>query len=193
MDSRLFPEGSGALKSRYVDGSLVFFTPAGVEIYRINPSTGVLTYASGSSVNLASSTVTLPAASVTAAMLANGATLSAVIAASLAASGAYPKTDVATNTLLAANATKARGVLVILTVTETYAANTGTAPTVKVGEDDTIEKGIAAATVATKTAGTVLVAGFSNIATKKIIVTTTAAVGDATGACSVTVIALPNS
>lgn len=54
MSSRDYPVGSGALKSRYVDGDLVFFNTSNVEIYRINPTTGAITYASGSSVTFAS-------------------------------------------------------------------------------------------------------------------------------------------
>ena len=134
------------------------------------------------------------AAAIALSKLANGAALSAVVAAGLANAASYPSTDAATNTLVAANASKDRGVLVMLVVTETYATNGGTQPTVKVGEDTQTELGIAAATVADKTSGTILCAGFLNTSTRKVIVTTTAGDGAlGTGACTVIAIALPNS
>ena len=45
----------------------------------------------------------------------------------------------------------------------------------------------------TEAAGTVLAFAFTNTATKKIIATCTAAVGDATGGCSITVLAIPTT
>jgi hypothetical protein len=103
------------------------------------------------------------------------------------------KASVATDTVVAADATKDRACLVIVTVDETYAKNTGTAPTVKIGEDDTIEKCMADTVLDTEAAGVVLAFAFTNTATKKIIVTTTAAIGDATGGCTVTVLAIPTT
>ena len=37
MDDRLYPQGKGGIKSRYVGSSLVFYA-AGVELFRINPT-----------------------------------------------------------------------------------------------------------------------------------------------------------
>jgi hypothetical protein len=127
------------------------------------------------------------------ALASSSAGLAALLASGLGASAAYPKTDAATNTLLAAHATKDRACLVVVHVDETYAIGTGTLPTVKIGEDDTVEKCMAATVLDTEAAGTVLVFAFTNTATKKIIVTTTAAVGDSTGGCTVTVLAIPTT
>jgi hypothetical protein len=104
------------------------------------------------------------------------------------------KDDVAaTTTIIAADGAKDRACLVLVTVDETYAAGEGTLPTVKIGEDDTIEKCMAGTVLDDEAAGTVLAFAFTNTATKKIIVTTTAAVGNATGGCSITVLAIPTT
>lgn len=133
------------------------------------------------------------AGKVTSAMLAAGAGVAALLTAGLGGSVSVAKTSAATTTVVAANATKDRACLVVVIVDETYDIGTGTLPTVKIGEDDTIEKCMAATVLNTEAAGTVLVFAFTNLATKKIIVTTTAAVGDATGGCSVTVLAIPTT
>lgn len=127
------------------------------------------------------------------ALASSSAGLAALLASGLGASAAFAKTDAATTTLMAADATKDRACLVVVHVDETYDIGTGTLPTVKIGEDDTVEKCMAATVLDTEAAGTVLVFAFTNTATKKIIVTTTAAVGDATGGCTVTVLAIPTS
>lgn len=133
------------------------------------------------------------AGKVTNAMLANGAGVGALLTAGLGGSLSVTKTSAATDTIVAANATKDRAVIVLVIVDETYAIGTGTLPTVKIGEDDTIEKAMAATVLDTEAAGTVLAFAFTNTATKKIIATTTAAVGDATGGCSIIVLALPTT
>lgn len=130
---------------------------------------------------------------VTNTMLANGAGVGALLTAGLGGSVSVTKTSAATTTIVAANATKDRACLVLVTVDETYAIGTGTLPTVKIGEDDTVEKCMAATVLDTEAAGTVLAFAFTNTSTKKIIVTTTAAVGDATGGCSITVLAIPTT
>jgi len=119
--------------------------------------------------------------------------LAAVIAAALGGSHSIVKTDAATDTLVAAHATKDRAVLAFVVVDETYAIGTGTLPTVELGEDDTIDKWMAHTVLDTEAAGTVLVFAGTNTATKKIIATSTAAVGDATGGCTITVIAIPTT
>jgi hypothetical protein len=101
------------------------------------------------------------AAKVTGAMLANGAGVAAILTAGLGGSHSSPNTEAATTTIIAAHATKARACLVVVVITETYATGTGTQPTLKVGEDDTVEAAFAAATIAGKTAGTVLVGAFT--------------------------------
>jgi len=133
------------------------------------------------------------AGKVTSAMLANGAGVAALLTAGLGGSRSCINTEAATSTVVAAHATKDRAGLVVVVIDETYAANGGTAPTLKVGEDDTIEKAFAAATIAGKAAGTVLVAAFTNLATKKIITTTTAKVGAGTGGATITVLAIPTT
>lgn len=133
------------------------------------------------------------AGKVTNAMLANGAGVAALLTAGLGGSVSVTKTDAATTTIVAAHGTKDRACLVLVTVDETYAIGGGTLPTVAIGEDGTIEKCMAASVLDTEAAGTVLAFAFTNTATKKIIVTTTAAVGDATGGCSITVLAIPTT
>ena len=46
MDSSMYPQGSGGLKSRYVDGVLVFSNSSGGEVYRIDPSSKLVTFQS---------------------------------------------------------------------------------------------------------------------------------------------------
>lgn len=133
------------------------------------------------------------AGKVTNAMLANGAGVGALLTAGLGGSLSVTKTSAATETIVAANATKDRAVIVLVIVDETYDIGTGTLPTVKIGEDDTIEKAMAATVLDTEAAGTVLAFAFTNTATKKIIATTTAAVGDATGGCSIIALAIPTT
>jgi hypothetical protein len=127
------------------------------------------------------------------ALASSSAGIAAVLAGGLGGSTAVLKTTAATTTVVAAHATKDRACLVVVNVNETYAIGTGTLPTVKIGEDDTVEKCMAATVLDTEAAGTVLVYAFTNTATKKIIVTSTAAVGNSTGGCTVTVIAIPTT
>ena len=134
------------------------------------------------------------AGKVTSAMLADGAGVAALLTAGLGGSVSVTKTDAATTTIVAAHDTKDRACLVLVVVDETYdVGTTGTLPTVKIGEDDAIEKCMAGTVLNTEAAGTVLAFAFTNTAKKKIIVTTTAAVGDATGGCSITVLAIPTT
>jgi hypothetical protein len=130
---------------------------------------------------------------VTSAMLASGSGVAALLTAGLGGSVSVVKTDATTDTVLAAHATKDRACLVLVVVDEAYAIGTGTLPTVEVGEDDTIDKCMAHTVLTDEAAGTVLAFAFTNTATKKVIVTTTAAVGDSTGGCTVTVLAIPTT
>jgi hypothetical protein len=132
-------------------------------------------------------------ATLTGAKWAGGAGVAAILAAGLGGSASFLKTSAATTTVVAAHATKDRACLVVVRVDETYAIGTGTLPTVKIGEDDTIEKCMAATVLDTEAAGTIYVYAFTNTATKKIVVTTTAAVGNATGGCTVAVLAIPTT
>lgn len=151
-------------------------------------------YAMSGDVTMTKGGVTaIGAGKVTSAMLASGAGVASLLTAGLGGSVSVVKTDAATKTVLAANATKDRACLVLVTVDETYDIGTGTLPTVEIGEDDTIDKCMAHTVLDTEAAGTVLAFAFTNSATKKVIVTSTAAVGDATGGCSVTVLAIPTT
>ena len=133
------------------------------------------------------------AGKVTSSMLANGAGVAALLTAGLGGSVSVTKTSAATDTVVAAHGTKDRACLVLVTVDETYYSGTGTRPTVKIGEDDAIEKCMAGTVLDTEAAGTVLAFAFTNSAGKDIIATTTAAVGNATGGCSITVLAIPTT
>lgn len=161
------------VSSSWVSGDLYFYDKNGNEIFHIDGTNRALAMHASASLS--------------------GTGLTALLAAGLGTSVTYVKTDSGTKTLLAANATKGRGVLVLVTINETYANVGGAQPTVKIGETGTTEKGIAAATLTGATAGSIFVAGFTNTATDAIIATLTAATVTATGGCTITVIALPNS
>ena len=103
------------------------------------------------------------------------------------------KTSATTTTVLTAHPTKTRTVQVTVKVDETYAIGTGTLPTVKIGETGTLEKAMAATVLDTEAAGIILTFAFQNTATKDVVITTTAAVGNATGGCTVTAIAIPTT
>lgn len=130
---------------------------------------------------------------VTSAKLASGAGVAALLTAGLGGSVSVTKTSAATDTIVAAHGSKDRACLVLVVVDETYAVGTGTLPTVKIGETDTVEKAMAATVLDTEAAGTVLAFAFTNTSTKAIIATTTAAVGNSTGGCSITVLAIPTT
>lgn len=117
----------------------------------------------------------------------------ALVASGLGGSHSVLKSEAGTHTVLAVHATKARACLVIVTVDETYAIGTGTLPTVEIGEDDTIDKCMAHDVSIAQAAGTTLVYAFTNTANKKVIITTTAAIGNSTGGCTVTVLAIPTT
>jgi len=171
--------GATNVKSRWVNGNLVFYDKSGNIIFTIDGTNRKFSLPSGST--LESLGTTTPSNTGVAALLTAG----------LGGSVSVTKISAATDTVIAAHATKARACLVFVSVDETYAVGTGTLPTVKIGETDTIEKCMAATVLDTEAAGVVLAFAFTNTATKAIIVTTTAAVGNATGGCTVTVLAIP--
>ena len=180
------------ISTKWVSGNLVIYDSSGDAIATIDGSSRKISFPSGSTMEVLG-TPSLPAASITSAMLTSGAGVAALISAGLGGSEAIVKTDAATDTIIAAHATKDRACLVVVVVDETYLIGTGTLPTVAVGEDDTIEKAMAASVLTTQAAGVVLTYAFTNTSTKKIIATSTAAVGNSTGGCSVTVLALPTT
>lgn len=54
MDSKMYPQGKGGLKSRYINGVLTFFNVRGTELYSIDPVNAIMTMASGMTFKLAS-------------------------------------------------------------------------------------------------------------------------------------------
>ena len=176
----------------WVDGNLVIKDSSGDIIATFDGSNRKVSFPSGSTMEVLG-TPSLPAASITSAMLTSGAGVAALISAGLGGSEAIVKTDAATDTIIAANATKDRACIVVVVVDEAYAIGTGTLPTVAVGEDDTVGKAMADSVLIAQAAGTVLTFAFTNTSTKKIIATSTAAIGNSTGGCSVTVLALPTT
>lgn len=116
-------------------------------------------------------------------------------ASGLGSSNGYVRTDNGTKTLVAAHATKDRGVLVVVTVDTAFDTGDGSAPVVTIGETDTPNKGMVnTVLVHGVAAGTRFVFGFTNTATKAITATLTAATGaTSTGAYSILIMALPNS
>ncbi len=136
---------------------------------------------------------TIGATKVTSGMLANGAGIAAVVTAGLGNSAAYTKATDGAQTLVAANATKGRGTLVMAVVDEAFADNGGSQTTVAIGETGTTDKGMATTVFTDAAKGAIFFAGFTNTANKDIIATVTKATGEGTGGVSVTVLALPNS
>ena len=142
---------------------------------------------------LAVETAAIAAGAVTSAKLANGAGVAALLTAGLGGSASVLKTDTLTHTIVAAHATKDRACIIMVVVDETYAVGTGTLPALVIGEADTTNKFMAAGTLDTEAAGTVLFFAGTNTATKAITATSTAAVGNSTGGCSITVLAIPTT
>lgn len=132
-------------------------------------------------------------AGVSSAKLANGAGVAALLTAGLGGSASVLKTDTLTHTIVAAHGSKDRACIVMVVVDETYAVGTGTLPALVIGETDTTNKFMAAGTLDTEAAGTVLFFAGTNTATKAITATSTAAVGNSTGGCSITVLAIPTT
>ena len=132
-------------------------------------------------------------AGVSSAKLANGAGVAALLTAGLGGSASVLKTDTLTHTIVAAHGSKDRACIVMVVVDETYAVGTGTLPALVIGEADTTNKFMAAGTLDTEAAGTVLFFAGTNTATKAITATSTAAVGNSTGGCSITVLAIPTT
>lgn len=145
---------------------------------------------SGDVTMAATGVVTIGAGRITAAMLANGAGLAALIAAGLGASAAYPKTTNGVQTPLAGDAA-ARIVLIVAVVTEVFADAGGNQPVFAIGETDTATKFTNGAAFVDAALNSVKVFAGTLTATKALIVTATQAVGAGTGAISFTVLVLP--
>lgn len=128
-------------------------------------------------------------AAVTADKLVNGASIAAMVAAGVAVSEDYAKTADGVD-VFAASAAAARVGLCVVTVTETFAAGDGAAPTFKIGEVDDDDSFFAVFN--TGTVGDIKVAAAPITANKNVIVTAAAATGTtSTGAISVAMFILP--
>jgi hypothetical protein len=121
-------------------------------------------------------------------LTAAGVNVGSSFAAATNAAANYAKTTSGAQTLLASD-TKDRAVLITVSVTEAFATNTGTKPAFDIGETSATTKFKSGLTVGAL--GTLLTYTGTLSAGKALLVTGTAAVGDATGAISVAVVALP--
>jgi len=63
MDSRLYPQGSGGLKSRYISGVLTFFNATGAEVYSIDPTNKRLSIPAGAAALVLGSGLSMAGAS----------------------------------------------------------------------------------------------------------------------------------
>lgn len=116
--------------------------------------------------------------------------LAALVAAGLGAYDVYDKATVGAQTLLAADPA-ARAALIVVVVTEAFAESTGTQTVFTIGETDTANKFAANTVLVDAAEGDVFVFAGTLTATKALLVTGTAAVGDGTGAIAVTALVLP--
>jgi hypothetical protein len=133
-------------------------------------------------------------ATITAAKLADGAGVAALLAAGLGGSHLVIKSETEDHTIVAAHGTKDRACLVVATVTEAFATGDTSRTMITVGEADTPAKMWANTAFPNALGlGTVLVGAFTNTATKAITVSSVAAAGTGTGAVSITVIAIPTT
>lgn len=107
--------------------------------------------------------------------------------------GASLKRTSTATTVLAASASPARNVIIIVKVTETFANGTGAKPTFKIGQTGTLEKFAAAASFASGVAGDVLVFAGILSGSADFIITSVAATGTGTGSVSVEAIVLPST
>lgn len=118
---------------------------------------------------------------------AAGVTVGSAFSAAVTAAANYASTTSGAQTLLASD-TKDRAVLITVSVTEAFATNTGTKPSFDIGETSTTTKFKSALNAGAL--GTLLTYVGTLSAGKALLITGTAAVGDATGAISVTAVAL---
>lgn len=132
-------------------------------------------------------------AKVTSAMLANGAGVAALITAGLGGTTSVAKTVTATATIVAAHASKDRAVIIAVTVDETFANVGGLQTTFTIGEEATLNKFMPITTLVDAAAGTVLLFGGTNTATKAIQVTSVARTVTGTGGISIAVLAIPTT
>jgi hypothetical protein len=139
-------------------------------------------------------TTTIAAGAVTAAMLANGAGVAALLTAGLGGSATGTKAETTTKTIVAAHGTKDRACLVVAVVTEAFATGDTSRTLIKVGETDTLDKMWGNSNFPNAMAlGTVIVGAFTNTATKAITLDITAAAGTGTGGVAVWVISIPTT
>jgi hypothetical protein len=183
--------GYAGCTHKVVAGLVVAVTADGVWVDQTLPA---LLAARGSFDALAvTGAVSLPAGSITGAMLASGAGVAGLLAAGLGGSASYAKTDNGAKTLVAAHATKARAVLIVVHVDQVFANGTGAQTVVTIGETDTANKFMADSVLVDAAGGTTLVFAGTNTATKAITATLTAATGTGTGGITITVLAIPTT
>jgi hypothetical protein len=120
----------------------------------------------------------------------NGLNPAALMLSGLGAAASYPKTTSGAQSLLTAHATLDRIVVIVVSITETFANGDGAKPSFNIGETSTATKfksGLTSGTVGDK-----LVYAGTLSATKALLVTGTAGTGTTeTGAIAVAVFALP--
>ena len=141
----------------------------------------------------ADGTLSIGEGKVTPAMLQGGLGAAALLASALSGSWPVEKTDAGSFNFLNAYPAADRACLVLVRVDETYDPGTGELPTVAIGETDAPTKGMGAGVLTNQLAGTTLAFAFMNTAGKALTVTSTAAGGDATGGCTIVVLAIPSA
>lgn len=179
------------VKSRWVNGDLIFYDASGNQIAKFDNTNQALDitniYQSGTT---GIAPTSFRDASITAAKLANGAGLSALIAAGLGASANYSKTTAGAQDL-AVSAVGARACICVVVVTEVFADGTGAQPTFIIGDETADNSIMTVAKLDDAALGSVHVFAGQVTAAEKLVVTATAATGTGTGAISVAALLLP--
>jgi hypothetical protein len=184
------------VKSQWVNGNLVFYNAAGLEIFRIDGANRRMSFPAPGTFSLPADAITsdtfVADATITAAKLANGAGLGALVAAGLGASANYDKTTDGAQDLAAVSAS-ARACICVVVVTEVFADGTGTQPTFTIGDESTANSIMAVGKLTDAALGSVFVFAGQVTAAEKLVVTAAKATGDGTGAISVTALLLDES
>jgi hypothetical protein len=107
--------------------------------------------------------------------------------------GVYDKSSTGALQLAPANADVDRGVLIEVTVRETFANGNGAQPTFKIGQTSTTNKFADTSAFTGLAEGSKRTFGGVLSATKDLVVTATAGTGTATGAITVRVVIIPQS
>lgn len=182
------------VRSKWVNGDLIFHDLLGNQIAKFDSTNQALDITNIYQSGVAGIAVgSLRDASITAAKLANGAGLAALIAAGLGASANYPKTTDGAQDLAAADAS-ARACICVVTVTEVFADGDGTQPTFIIGDESDDDSIMTVAKLADAALGSVFVFAGQITAAEKLVVTGGVATGTtSTGAISVAALLLPEA